>query len=166
MDLLVSTQYRAFLSCDLLPERERITLSCRMISCKKMQISRSVHDWLRCILILWAMLHRIPQSTRGAVRANVRYIINNFGTENVWRRWLSLRQLLPCLGHMIMSRSTDLTDNRQIQGNWIDLSHRSALPILQEPQLSDLIKLDPRAKLDKDVQPAGLDSKIIMPLER
>ena len=47
-------------------------------------------------------------------------------------------------------RATDLTDDRQIQGKWID-------PILQEPELRELIKLDPipRVKPDKVVQPTG-----------
>ena len=51
----------------------------------------------------------------------------------------------------------DLTDDRQIQGNWIDSSHRCAHPILQEPHLRDLIKLDPMTRVnpDKGVQPTG-----------
>ena len=51
----------------------------------------------------------------------------------------------------------DLTDDRQIQGNWIDSSHRCAHPDLQEPHLRDLIKLIPLTKVnpDKDVQPTG-----------
>ena len=54
-------------------------------------------------------------------------------------------------------RDADLTDDRQIQGNWIDSSHRCAHPILQEPRLRDLIKLDPKTRVnpDKDVQPTG-----------
>ena len=54
-------------------------------------------------------------------------------------------------------RDADLTDDRQIQGNWIDSSHRCAHPILQEPRLRDLIKLDPMTRVnpDKDVQPTG-----------
>ena len=54
-------------------------------------------------------------------------------------------------------RDADLTDDRQIQGNWIDSSHRCAHPILQEPCLRDLIKLDPMTRVnpDKDVQLTG-----------
>ena len=54
-------------------------------------------------------------------------------------------------------RDADLTDDRQIQGKWIDSSHRCAHPILQEPRLRDLIKLDPMTRVnpDKDVQPTG-----------
>ena len=59
-------------------------------------------------------------------------------------------------------RDADLTDDRQIQGNWIDSSHeicdhRCAHPLLQEPRLRDLINLDPmtRVNADKDVQPTG-----------
>ena len=54
-------------------------------------------------------------------------------------------------------RDTDLTDDRQIQDNWIDSSHRCAHPILREPRLRDLIKLDPMTRVnpDKDVQPTG-----------
>ena len=54
-------------------------------------------------------------------------------------------------------RDADLTDDGQIQGNWIDSSHRDAHPILQEPRLRDLIKLDPMTRVnpDKDVQPTG-----------
>ena len=40
-------------------------------------------------------------------------------------------------------RDTDLTDDRQMQGNWIDSSHRCARPILQEPQLRDLVSQIP-----------------------
>ena len=36
-------------------------------------------------------------------------------------------------------RETDLTDGKQIQGDRVDTSHRCAHPLLQEPQLSDLI---------------------------
>ena len=55
------------------------------------------------------------------------------------------------------SRDPDLRDDRQIQGNWIDSSHRCAHPILQEPHLRNLIKLDPMTRLnpDKDVQSTG-----------
>ena len=54
-------------------------------------------------------------------------------------------------------RDADLTDDRQIQGNWIDSSYRCAYPILQEPCLRDLIKLDPMTRVNpgKDVQPTG-----------
>ena len=54
-------------------------------------------------------------------------------------------------------KDADQTDDRQIQGNWIDSSHRCAHPILQEPRLRDLIKLDPMTRVnpDKDVQPTG-----------
>ena len=54
-------------------------------------------------------------------------------------------------------RDADLTDDRQIQGNWSDSSHRCAHPILQEPRLRDLIKLDSMTRVnpDKDVQPTG-----------
>ena len=54
-------------------------------------------------------------------------------------------------------RDADLTDDEQIQGNWIDSSHRCAHPILQEPHLRDLIKLNPMTRVnpDKDVQPTG-----------
>ena len=54
-------------------------------------------------------------------------------------------------------RGADLTDDRQIQGNCIDSSHRCAHPSLPEPELSDLIKLDPMTRVnpDKDVQPTG-----------
>ena len=35
-------------------------------------------------------------------------------------------------------RDADLTDDRQIQGNWIDSSHRCAHSILQEPHLRNM----------------------------
>ena len=45
-------------------------------------------------------------------------------------------------------RNADLTDDRQIQGDWIDSSHNCAHPILQEPHLGDLIKLDPMTRVN------------------
>ena len=45
-------------------------------------------------------------------------------------------------------RGTDLTDDRQIQGNWIDSSHKCAHPILQELHLRVLIKLDPMTRVN------------------
>ena len=54
-------------------------------------------------------------------------------------------------------KDADLTDDTQIQGNWIHSSHKCAHPILQEPHLRDLIKLDPMTRVNpgKDVQPTG-----------
>ena len=51
-------------------------------------------------------------------------------------------------------READLIGDKQIQGKWIDSSHRCVHPILQEPQLRDLFKLDPviRDLPDKDVK--------------
>ena len=53
--------------------------------------------------------------------------------------------------------NSDLTDDRQFQGNWIDSFCRCAHPILQKPQREDTIKLDPMPRVDpdKDVQPTG-----------
>ena len=54
-------------------------------------------------------------------------------------------------------RDVDLTDYRQIQGNWIDSSHRCARPILQELRLRDLIESDSMTRVNPDnhVQPTG-----------
>ena len=54
-------------------------------------------------------------------------------------------------------RDADLTDDRQIQGNWIDSSLRCAYPILQKPHLRDLMQLEPMTRVnpDKDVQPTS-----------
>ena len=56
-----------------------------------------------------------------------------------------------------MRRDADLTDDKQIQGTWLDSSDRCARSILQEPHLRDLIKLDALTRVipDKDVQPTG-----------
>ena len=62
------------------------------------------------------------------------------------------------LGPVIPARrDADLTDDRQIQGNHIDSSHRCAHPTLQEPHLRDLIKFYPMTRVnpDKDAQPTG-----------
>ena len=50
-----------------------------------------------------------------------------------------------------------MTDKSSVQGHRIDSSHRCAHPVLREPQLRNLIKLDPMTRVtpDKDVQPIG-----------
>ena len=51
----------------------------------------------------------------------------------------------------------DLTEDRQIHGNWIDFSQRYAHLILREQQLRGLIELDPTTRVnpDRDVLPTG-----------
>ena len=49
---------------------------------------------------------------------------------------------------LTLKGDTDLTDDRQIHGNWRDSSRRCAHPILQEPQLRDLMKLAPMNRVN------------------
>ena len=51
-----------------------------------------------------------------------------------------------------------MTDDKRHQGNCIDSSRRCAHSILQEPQVRNLIKLDPMTSVHPDnyVQPTGM----------
>ena len=47
--------------------------------------------------------------------------------------------------------NADMTDGRQIQGNWVDFSRKCAHPVLQEPHLRDLIKLDHMTRVNPEI---------------